>query len=42
MFDLLNIKREVVDRPNSRPLAVTDGRVEFRDVHFAYDPSARS
>jgi ABC-type transport system involved in Fe-S cluster assembly fused permease/ATPase subunit len=41
MFDLLNIKREVVDRPNSRPLAVTDGRVEFRDVHFSYDPERK-
>ena len=38
MFGLLAIKREVVDRPDARPLAVTDGRVEFRDVHFAYDP----
>ncbi len=38
MFDLLAIRREVVDRPDAEPIAVTDGRVEFRDVHFSYDP----
>jgi ABC-type transport system involved in Fe-S cluster assembly fused permease/ATPase subunit len=38
MFDLLNVSREVVDRPDAKPLTVTAGRVEFRDVHFAYDP----
>ncbi|MEQ1944051.1 ABC transporter ATP-binding protein/permease [Mesorhizobium sp. VNQ89] len=38
MFDLLGVKREVVDRPDAKPLQVTAGRVEFRDVHFAYDP----
>jgi ABC-type transport system involved in Fe-S cluster assembly fused permease/ATPase subunit len=38
MFDLLGMQREVVDRPGAPPLAVTAGRVEFRDVHFAYDP----
>ncbi len=38
MFDLLAIKREVVDRPGAAPLAVSQGTVEFRDVHFAYDP----
>ncbi|MEP9397281.1 ABC transporter ATP-binding protein/permease [Mesorhizobium sp. KR2-14] len=39
MFDLLDVEQEVVDRPNARPLAVRDGKVEFRDVHFAYDPN---
>jgi len=38
MFDLLDVKREVVDKPDAKPLTVTAGRVEFRDVHFAYDP----
>jgi len=38
MFDLLGVKREVVDRPDAKPLQVKAGRVEFRDVHFAYDP----
>src|SRR5690606_141873 len=41
MFDLLDIQREVVDRPGAEPLAVTDGKVEFRDVHFSYDPERR-
>jgi ABC-type transport system involved in Fe-S cluster assembly fused permease/ATPase subunit len=38
MFDLLNVSREVVNKPDAKPLAVSDGKVEFRDVHFAYDP----
>jgi ABC-type transport system involved in Fe-S cluster assembly fused permease/ATPase subunit len=39
MFDLLDVPAEIVDRPGATPLAVTAGKVEFRDVHFAYDPS---
>jgi ATP-binding cassette subfamily B protein len=39
MFDLLDVPQEVVDRPDAKPLAVSTGRVEFRDVHFAYDPN---
>jgi ATP-binding cassette subfamily B protein len=39
MFDLLDVKQEVVDKPNAPALAVANGRVEFRDVHFAYDPA---
>ena len=38
MFDLLDVPQEVVDRPGARPLDVVEGEVEFRDVHFAYDP----
>jgi ATP-binding cassette subfamily B protein len=38
MFDLLAVKREVTDRSGAEALQVTSGRVEFRDVHFAYDP----
>src|SRR5690606_10080476 len=37
MFDLLDIEREVVDRPDAAPLKVTSGTVEFRDIHFFYD-----
>ena len=37
MFDLLDVKQEVVDRPGAKPLAVREGKVEFRDVHFSYD-----
>ncbi len=39
MFDLLDVKQEVLDRPDAKPLAVGAGKVEFRDVHFAYDPA---
>jgi ATP-binding cassette subfamily B protein len=28
---------EVIDAPNAKPLQVTQGRIEFRDVCFAYD-----
>ncbi len=38
MFDLLDVKQEVVDRPGAAPLAVGPGRVEFLDVHFSYNP----
>ncbi len=38
MFDLLAVPREVSDRPDAVPLRVKAGTVEFRDVHFAYDP----
>jgi ATP-binding cassette subfamily B protein len=37
MFDLLEQPAEVVDRPGARPLVVTAGRIEFRDVAFAYE-----
>ncbi|MBX3575717.1 MAG: ABC transporter ATP-binding protein/permease [Rhizobiaceae bacterium] len=39
MFDLLDVKQEVLDAPGAVPLVVSEGRVEFRDVHFAYDPN---
>jgi len=39
MFDLLDVRQEIVDRPGAQPLAVGEGRVEFRDVQFAYDPA---
>ncbi|PJN94656.1 metal ABC transporter permease, partial [Amaricoccus sp. HAR-UPW-R2A-40] len=38
MFDLLEQPVEIADRPGARALEVTEGRVEFRDVRFAYDP----
>lgn len=37
MFELLDVEQEVVDRPGAQHLVVADGKVEFRDVHFAYD-----
>ncbi|ESY43341.1 metal ABC transporter permease [Mesorhizobium sp. LNJC384A00] len=41
MFDLLDVPQEITDKPDAKPLTVTAGRVEFRDVHFAYDPSRK-
>lgn len=41
MFDLLDVPQEIVDAVDARPLDVTTGRVEFRDVHFDYDPNRR-
>ena len=38
MFDLLEQPAEIVDRPGATPLRVTQGRIEFRDVGFGYEP----
>ncbi|MEQ9812975.1 MAG: ABC transporter ATP-binding protein/permease [Azospirillaceae bacterium] len=38
MFDLLNVAPDVTDKPDAPPLRVEGGRIEFRDVHFGYDP----
>jgi ABC-type transport system involved in Fe-S cluster assembly fused permease/ATPase subunit len=37
MFDLLEQPAEIEDAPDAKPLVVTGGRIEFRDVSFAYD-----
>jgi ATP-binding cassette subfamily B protein len=37
MFDLLQVDRDVSDAPGAAPLRVTGGRVEFREIDFAYD-----
>ena len=39
MFDLLDVSQEITDAPEAAPLQVPTGRVEFRDVHFDYDPN---
>ena len=38
MFDLLEQPPEVSDRPGAPDLEVREGKVEFDDVHFGYDP----
>ena len=38
MFSLLEQPPEVQDKPEAPPLRVDGGRIEFRDVHFSYDP----
>ncbi|MFC6444455.1 ABCB family ABC transporter ATP-binding protein/permease [Shinella zoogloeoides] len=39
MFDLLEVEQEVQDKPGAVELAVADGAISFKDVHFAYDPA---
>jgi ATP-binding cassette subfamily B protein len=38
MFRLLREEREVADKPDARPLRVTDGEVRFDGVRFGYRP----
>jgi ATP-binding cassette subfamily B protein len=38
MFDLLDVEREVMDRPDAKPLVIESGTVRFENVAFAYDP----
>jgi ABC-type transport system involved in Fe-S cluster assembly fused permease/ATPase subunit len=38
MFSIIEQNPEIEDRPGAKPLAVTEGRVRFEDVHFAYVP----
>ncbi len=38
MFELLDVNTEIADKPGAAMLQVTDARLEFRDVSFAYDP----
>ncbi len=38
MFDLLEQPPEVSDRPGAKALQVREGRVEFDNVQFAYEP----
>jgi ATP-binding cassette subfamily B protein len=37
MFDLLEVKAEVLDAPDAKDLAIARGAISFKDVHFAYD-----
>lgn len=38
VFEILDSDLEVKDDPNALPVGQIEGRVEFRDVTFAYDP----
>jgi ATP-binding cassette subfamily B protein len=38
MFDLLEVQAEVIDGPGATPLAIAQGAIAFKDVHFHYDP----
>ncbi|AYG65671.1 MULTISPECIES: ABC transporter ATP-binding protein/permease [unclassified Rhizobium] len=39
MFDLLEVRPEVVDAPGAKELVTGSGAISFKDVHFAYDPA---
>lgn len=39
MFELLDVKPEVVDASGAKTLQIKDGAIEFDNVHFAYDPA---
>lgn len=36
--DVLDVEPEIRDAPNARPLPPVEGRIEFRNVSFAYQP----
>ena len=36
-FEVMDVKPEIVDRPGARKLQVQEGKIEFRDVNFAYN-----
>jgi len=38
MFKLLDTNTEIADAPGAKPLAVSEGRVRFEHVNFAYEP----
>jgi ABC-type transport system involved in Fe-S cluster assembly fused permease/ATPase subunit len=39
MFELLNRDPEIKDAPDAKPLVVSEGRIRFENVHFAYEPA---
>lgn len=38
MFDLLDVKEEVKDKPDAQALKIEKGSIRFDNVHFAYNP----
>lgn len=38
MFQLMNVPKEVQDKPGAPSLAASDGRLRFNSVDFGYDP----
>jgi len=38
MFRLIDTNTEIADAPGAKPLAVSEGRVRFEHVNFAYEP----
>ena len=42
VFEMLDTRSEVLDRPSARPLAPLRSAISFRDVGFSYDDEARA
>jgi subfamily B ATP-binding cassette protein MsbA len=38
IYAILDVEPKIVDRDGAKPLAVTEGRISFEGVSFAYDP----
>lgn len=36
IFEMIDYRRRIVDRPNAKPLAVSDGAIRYEDVSFSY------
>ena len=41
MFGLLRVDTEVADKPGAQPLQVHEGRIEFDNVDFCYEPNRK-
>ncbi|MBL7962932.1 MAG: ABC transporter ATP-binding protein [Flavobacteriales bacterium] len=37
IFDLLGVENTVKEKPDARPITAFNDRIEYRDVHFAYE-----
>lgn len=42
LLRLLEEETEIVDKPDAKDLEITDGVIEFRDVHFSYDGKVKA
>ena len=38
MFELFDVEQEIKDEPDAQPIALTAGKIEFKDVYFHYNP----
>jgi len=36
VFEILDVQPDIADAPDAKPLALTEGRIAFDDVHFSY------
>jgi len=41
VYELLDEKPTIVDRPNAKPLVLKSGAISFRNVGFAYEPGGK-